>query len=66
MSDLLVVLGCALMYAAPDLWPAFRRAASPLMLPYELPIVQVKKRPVGLCRPIERDGTSISALILPQ
>ncbi len=39
--DLVVVVGCALLYALPVLWPFYSRSLYPRVLPWILPPVQV-------------------------
>lgn len=39
--DLLVLLGCSLLYSAPALWPWFDRHVFPRVLPWTLPLVQI-------------------------
>ncbi len=41
VSDLWLVLGCALLYGLPDLWYAYDRHVYPVILPYLLPTVQI-------------------------
>jgi len=41
VSDFVVVIGCAVMYALPDIWPYFRAQAYPLVMPRLLPCVQI-------------------------
>ena len=39
--DLVVVVGCVLLYSFPVLWPEYKRTLYPRMLPGLLPVVQV-------------------------
>jgi len=41
LYDLVVVTGCAMLYAIPNLWRAYRLSLYPRMLPWLLPLVQI-------------------------
>ncbi len=41
LYDLVVVIGCALLYAMPTLWPFFKSSLYPRILPSLLPVVQI-------------------------
>lgn len=40
LFDLIVVFGCALLYALPHLWPKYKTHLYPRLLPWLLPVVQ--------------------------
>ena len=49
LYDLVVVVGCALLYSLPVLWPFFKSNLYPRMLPGLLPVVQIAMFSSILC-----------------